>query len=161
MDRDEFWARLMRGEAVTCPCCDRYAKVTKTKLNAVMVKQMLKMRVLADRDGREFVKHKELVDSETGTNACLTTTKHWGFVQRGDESEELKGLSGAKSYWRLTAKGREFLRGDIKVPKYLLLYHDEVYGETGEMIYVHQVGHFDPMDLKEEVSVGQQVASGI
>ena len=51
--------------------------------------------------------------------------RHWGLVE-----QKARGL------WTITDKGRDFLDGRLKVPKYVLIRGNRVVGYDGEMVSV-------------------------
>lgn len=150
--RQRLWTTLREGKATECPCCERYAKITPTHLHFTMVKQLLKMK-WRGMQGQRFVRSRELADATVGTNGCMTTTKHWGFVLNGEDTTELSGTKGAASLWTISQKGLDFIAGKIAVPKFCLLYDDKVYGWSDELVFVTQLRNFNPEDMREEIAV--------
>jgi hypothetical protein len=49
--------------------------------------------------------------------------RHWGLIEaRGDTGDQK-----SSGYWKLTEKGRDFVRGDIEVSKHAYIFNDKVF----------------------------------
>jgi hypothetical protein len=68
------------------------------------------------------------------TNHALI--RHWGLAEQQAPESELEARKGGK--WRLTPEGREFLAGDLKVPKQIVTLRGKVVRYSAK-----QVGLFD------------------
>ncbi|MEE9384336.1 MAG: hypothetical protein V3V08_13110 [Nannocystaceae bacterium] len=80
------------------------------------------------------VQHRVLGGREySADTGDLGKLKHWGLVEQMPNINEDKKTSG---YWRITSKGIAFARGQIMVPKYAMLYLDDVVEFSQERIYL-------------------------
>lgn len=77
-----------------------------------MARALIEMR---NRAGLDFI-HVPTFYALGGDFAKLA---YWGLVEEADEQREDGGRAG---WWRLTTKGEAFLRRQLKVPKYALVY---------------------------------------
>lgn len=129
-----------RANGVTCPCCGQYAKVYRRRLNAGMVRSLLRMYA-AGGTGR-YVHTPTLLGGKRGEEARLS---YWGFTR---ESVDPRADGGRRGWWRVTERGELFLNGDITVPSHALVYDGVCLQLTGDPISVRDaIG--DGFDLRE------------
>jgi hypothetical protein len=67
--------------------------------------------------------------------------KYWGLIhqQEKDPADTKKRTSGM---WAITAKGRQFARGDIKLPSHVSIYNSKALGLDGDDVGIKEVlGH--------------------
>jgi hypothetical protein len=64
---------------------------------------------------------------------CYTKLKYWGLIERLTEDEH--GESG----WQITAKGRQFLLNEIKVPKTVEYFRDRVVAFSGPEVGIYDI----------------------
>jgi len=113
---------------VSCPVCAQYCKLYKRKLSSGMIKALIKIAtVQAKFDNIEI---KVWIDAgklnfQGGDYAKLIW---WKLVEhrklRKDEKEaNVKKDSGK---WRITPLGRQFLSGEVVVPRYIFIYNNRV-----------------------------------
>ena len=118
--RAELHDNLVVGSR--CPCCDQFAKIYKRKLPRATVLVMI--RLWRRNEGRWYVFVPKMLDTMTGTAAHGgdgTKGQLWGLMEQRvgvrDDSSTRVG------WWRLTDLGREFVQGNVKVPKYAHVYN--------------------------------------
>lgn len=131
--RDELRAELMAGEAVCCPACTQLAKIYKRTIHATMARVLILM-------------HRHGGDAEGWIQVPTLLTEH--KIRLGDESklacwdliERFEGVreDGSKNVgiWRVTDKGRAFVRAEIVLPKYAHLYDGRVLGHSGDFVSI-------------------------
>jgi hypothetical protein len=123
--RAETWERAEAG--VDCPCCDRLVKIYNRKINTTQARGLILMARQAD----EWLHLPTLVRG--GDSGEVSRCAHWGLV---DELDVKRDDGGRAGFWRLTAKGRLFVQGRIKVPKYARIYDGECLGLTGDLVSI-------------------------
>lgn len=115
----EWLAPRMFGRGAKCPCCERLAKVHPRPLNASNVRVLI---TLYRRHGRDWAYLPHL----RSAGQDEVTAKHWGLI------EPRPGLradgSNRQGWWRLTARGEQFVRGEITIPRRMLIYADRCHG---------------------------------
>jgi len=62
-------------------------------------------------------------------------TARWGLAETARDETGTKKTTG---YWRPTDKGIQFVKGLIKIPKYLFMYKDKITGEVEQQITFEQ-----------------------
>lgn len=106
-----------------CPCCGRFAKIYRRKLNERIARVLIAMShkheagikwvYLPSIGGRDST---DVPAARSGEHAFA---KHWGLIERNIEE-------GGRGHWRLTEKGWKFIREEIRVPKYANLYNNRL-----------------------------------
>jgi hypothetical protein len=123
--QDEFLNKLFDGDQVRCPCCERDAKLHARQIYSTITRQL----VMAYRKfGLEFGYIADLKDVGFigGDYAKL---RYWGLVE---EEDKVRSDGGRAGCWRVTEKGEQWINGEIKVPKFALIYDGELFGFKGK-----------------------------
>jgi len=100
--RGDLRKALAEGEVAYCPCCGVSSKVYARGINHMMIRTM---RELAAVDPRTLTSAE--ITKRTGQTGGGDTSRlvYWGFIEPWPEHS-----------WKITAKGRQFLVGAIRVP---------------------------------------------
>lgn len=116
--RARLQAKLPDG--CRCPVCDQFAKTYKRKLNSGMALGLL---VLYRESGFEYAHVERLIKpiltAPPSIRGDFAKLRYWGLVEKHPEQA---------GHWRVTGKGRAFVRCEISVPKHVLIYNDECLG---------------------------------
>jgi hypothetical protein len=59
--------------------------------------------------------------------------KQWGILEQKAKDHDVKEKRDS-GQWRITNKGKMFVAGEIKVPKYAVLYNKELLRLDGELV---------------------------
>lgn len=122
-------------EGVHCVLCEQYARVYRRKLNSGMAQALVMMYRAAGLDWC----YRPDVLRDLKTSAHDNTLLHyWGLWERGDEV----------GWWRVTTLGEEFIRDEIEVPRFAVIYNSELLRLDGPWIDIHQALG-DKFDLDE------------
>jgi hypothetical protein len=97
--------RIDRKHGVICPCCKKRCEMRKGTIGPKMIVSLVKMYL-------KIHTVKELRDH----NGDYAKLRHWGLV------EQL-----GRGLWRLTPRGRDFLHGDVEVPKRAITFNRRLY----------------------------------
>lgn len=123
--RNELRGELGEGELATCPCCGQDAKVYSRPINATMVSAL---RAIAQSayglDNRQII---AATKQSGGGNVSLL--QHWKLI------EQWPG-----KVWRVTATGRAFLAGHVRLASRVILYNNIFLGfDEGETVTVEDM----------------------
>lgn len=117
--------RIEKG--TRCPCCDRYVKVYKLKLNSAMARALLFFYRKMDLE--EWTNVPVLLSSESAVgilrSVSWTKLAYWGLIEAKRDAVREDG-SKRTGLYRITALGQSFARGDVRVPKYSFTFNDQV-----------------------------------
>ena len=140
--------RAGRDEGCTCPACDQYCKTYSRLLNATMAACLCGLARVSTQ-GLDFVR---IADIPYGTADARTAggefakLVHWDLIRARTNDTDQKRMSGQ---WCLTPKGLAFARGDIQVPRRVVLYNNQVIGFSEDTVDVQGAlgTEFDYADL--------------
>jgi len=136
---------LATGEPAFCLCCGATNKVYARGLTHMMV------RVLKLLHHEEHGLTSATITKRTGQTGGGDTSKlvYWDLIEPCSDN-----------VWRITRKGRQFLRGEITLPHKALVYIDRFIGhDTSIMVSVHDVAG-KAFDLGE-VMAAEPVAASV
>jgi hypothetical protein len=124
--REALIAQLYEG--AICPCCEQFAKVYKRKLNSGIARALIVMYRAA---GTTWL-HKPTVLAGLGAAARdESIARYWDLIE---EDSERRSDGGRAGWWRVTKKGADFVQDEIRVPKYALLYNNQLIALEGPEI---------------------------
>lgn len=128
--------RLRMGEEIDCPACGRYCKLYHRRIHANMARQLIALYRMCGHlvmSGKSPEVHTRDVRKMCGYSD-FTLAKHWDLVRAGQNiTSPNKKDSG---YWYMTDKGRQFVLGEISIPKYAYLFDDKCVGYSDDVITI-------------------------
>lgn len=99
-----------------CPTCGQHAAVYRRRLHSGIARAL----ILMYRHGGTSWLHKPTVLKGVGSSARdESIARYWNLVEeeRHDRSE------GRAGYWRVTERGGRFVLGELRVPRYAVIYN--------------------------------------
>lgn len=127
------WLRLyMANGGEICPCCKQRAQVYRRRLSSGVARVLICMLRLEDKLGDEekFLHTPSLpVTSHESAQA-----QWWRLIEEKGEEREDGGRAG---YWRLTDRGRAFVRGELTIPKHAVVYNGKLMGFDLDEVDIH------------------------
>jgi hypothetical protein len=144
--RDAFEAEL--GKGTECPCCGRFGKEYRRKLNSGMALTLIR---IYKSQQREWIHVKEYLRMHEYKNSHdWTLLKYWGLLepkiaQRDDGSDR-------NGFHRITQKGIDFVEAKINVQSHIFLYNSGFLGFSGNMVSIRDAlgRHFNYDELMEK-----------
>ncbi len=152
--QDSFRQRLFEGKTPKCPCCGRKGKVYKRKLNSGMARMLIRFYEVHFRlPCQEWVHVHDLFGGFGQKHRDWPVLRLWGLLERKDKRTDKENASG---FWKLTAKGRAFVRGEGEVPKHVFMYNRQKVDESDERITIRQAlgDAFDYAELMTVFNAG-------
>lgn len=136
----EQWDHTIRAGGGRCPCCDRWGKIYPRSINTTMIRSL---RWIDEQ--HMLLRNNDWIDVPNTAPRWLVrsnqlpTLRWWGLVERPadvppEEADRVKHLG----LWRLTERGRKFLRGLTTVPKTVITYAGTPVGWSDEHVSVEQ-----------------------
>lgn len=120
------WLKTRLSEGEKCPCCSQFAKIYRRKIHSTMAASIISMY----RSGGLGWVH---VPSVAGDACEAGKLRYWGLVE---EERERRPDGGRSGWWRVTELGGSFVRAELLVKKYALIYDGRCLGLEGEMISI-------------------------
>lgn len=124
--------RELVEEGHRCPCCTQYAKVYRWALYRGAIGFL--SRLYRAGGTTEFVDSKLVkLPGQGGDGSRL---RNFGLVEQESQRRPDGGKSG---WWRVTAEGERFLRGQHAVPKYVYVYDNRVLRRDGPDVMARDI----------------------
>jgi hypothetical protein len=139
------WLRLQLDKGANCPLCGQLAKMYRRKINAGMAHALIEMY----RHGRaDWFYLPDITKRWQGRDEA--GLRYWGLIEEASTPRPDGGRAG---WWRVTDKGIAFVRWNLKVPKYVLVYDGRVFGFDGPDVDIKDAlgTKFDYHDLMNGV----------
>jgi len=130
--RDNLFSNYADG--CHCPVCGQYVKLYKRKLTSSMAFGLILInRYFKGHPDEKWVHVQKYFKSIGDVRVSMDTVflRHWGLLEK--KIGEKDDGNPDNGYYGITEKGRQFLLGNIKVPKHLLIYNNEVKGFIDEI----------------------------
>ncbi len=132
-------SHLKKG--TSCPVCNQRVKMYKKNIDAEAAKCLINLFWL---DALQPTKHWFHVDKDIGilmkVSGNWAKLRHWQLIEEMPKDKENKEIK-TTGHWRITQKGRDFVRGTLKLPKYVKLYNQSTYGfdtDNGRLIGIEE-----------------------
>jgi hypothetical protein len=126
LEEARAWLLLRVDSGAACPLCTQFSKVYQRRINSAMTRGMIRLYVSA---GLTFAHTPTLVRSHE-----FAQLQWWELI----EEKAAVVDEGRTGFWRVTEKGRAWLREEIEVPKYARIYDQRLLGLTGDPIGVRE-----------------------
>jgi len=115
--RNDLFKALKEG--LDCPCCGQFAKSYRRGISGSQVKALMYLH----QCGPGWHHHREFADG-SGEHAKL---RFWGLVEKRNDPEEANRKDKTSTgHWRITKLGKQFVKGEVKVAKYVYIYNNQL-----------------------------------
>jgi hypothetical protein len=141
-------AKIVVKDSTRCEHCDRLMKVYKYKILNSMVYALAIIYRHAKKTGEEWIHLNKFFDDYP-----LPSVRHWEYLQYWDliiasPEEASDGNPSGIGFYKITLKAEEFLKGNIKIPKFCLHYRRKVIGMSEVTIDVNEA-YKKPFDFEK------------
>ncbi len=118
--RAVYWGSADRDGSV-CPCCERFGRKYRRKLNSGMARSLIWMLGASMRTNGEWVSVQERAPRYVLRSREMEKLESWGLLaRRPTEDDEDKRESGD---WKITPLGESFARNKAKVISHGVFYN--------------------------------------
>lgn len=122
LEEARAWLLLRVDAGAACPLCTQHTKVYKRRINSAMARGLI---ALFRNAGQTFSHTPTLVRSHE-----FAQLQWWELIEQNSTVVD----EGRTGFWRVTDKGRAFMREEIEVPKYARVYDQRLLDLAGEPI---------------------------
>ena len=149
----EFWETLESGGERDCPCCGRFAKIYKRKLNSGMARALIwvwKRNGLSWFNLESELRYLIKAEPKTPRSGDPAKLCYWELLDRA-----VKENKGSPGDFRVTPKGERFAKNQIRVPRHVFVYDTRRRGFSDEGTDVEDAlgNHFDWSELMRSKEV--------
>lgn len=124
-------------EGADCPLCKRWAKLNPYSLHHSVARVLIIMynaELAGECDAQGFLHVEDyLVKIKSTIKGVHGKAKYWELVEQKPNTDPKKKESGL---WRLTAKGKLFVKNELSVPKKAMVFNDKAYRFEGDSITI-------------------------
>ena len=154
--RREIFAEETFRKGSICPLCSRKVQLKKLSISRSQIGclMMLYRLHLNNNDWERYFHMSDDINVPVFVGGNWAKLRYWGLIeekakQRGDGKDTLRS-----GFWRLTDKGKAFLKNLTVVPKYITLYNAEFRGFKDEN---DTISVKDVFDKKKDFSYSEVV----
>jgi hypothetical protein len=112
-----------RRDGTVCPVCDQRVKEHRLTISSGTAHQLIE---IYRRFGTDWFHLADFMLEDTSRSRATNQLRHWGIIETDGDRDDEGRRSGI---WRITERGERFVRGDLRVPKYVYVYNGEVVGK--------------------------------
>lgn len=116
--------KMIAEDGGDCPCCGRWGKIYKYKVNATMARGLMWMYSVSPLG--EWVNIQERGPKWLLRSKSLSTAKHWGLIERLELDDEENKDTRHSGVWRLTLRGREFVKNKTLIEEHVFIFDDRI-----------------------------------
>jgi len=133
--RERFFREAEKPKGSFCPCCGRFGKVYKRKLSRPMANGLLWLFTVFLEDGDEFVSIGDRGPRYVvRSNGSVSSNEWWGLAEEKPNPDDPKKRTSGN--WKITPKGRQFVREEIRVPSHCIIFNKRTLGFTDDLISI-------------------------
>jgi hypothetical protein len=131
-------------EGIECPCCTQFARRYNRKLVSGMARSLIDLYKQSSGWG-EFV-HVTKIRGASQGGGSFSLLRYWGLISEAEKTTTETRTSGM---WSITDRGKDFVKNQIRVPSYCVIFDGTVEGFTGDMIGIKEAlnNKFDYAEL--------------
>ena len=128
--RKQWFESTITDDGGHCPCCDRFGKMYKRKMNRTMAASLLWL----SRIGGGWIDVPKTAPKWVVRTNQLSTLKWWGLIER--KAADPTGKVKHTGLWRVTAEGALFAMGITTAPAWVITYNDEPIKFSDKLIHI-------------------------
>ena len=125
-------------EGKKCPHCNQYVKLYKRKITSSMAYALILIQKYFDNNDEEWLHVTNYLSKLNIPTAVkggdFAKLMHWKLLIKMKETRD--DGSDRVGYWKVTQKGKDFIKGNVKVPKFAGIYNQKFYGFSGDLISI-------------------------
>lgn len=127
-------------EGCRCPACNQYVKLYHRKITSSMAYGLILIFRENRKNDNQYIHLWNFFKSLNIPSAIMTgdimKLRYWGLLER--KNGEREDGSNRVGFYRITEKGKEFVNGNILVPKEAKVFNSKFFGFAGDKISIKQ-----------------------
>lgn len=133
--RTAFRSKLEDGAPVECPCCRRTGRIYHRRLNAGMARVLVRFYHVEIESPGRWVHIHEVFGGLGQKHRDWPLLRLWGLLGRRTKHTKDEPSRG---FWRLTERGRAFVEGRTRVPRFVFVFDGERTAKSDEMTTIEE-----------------------
>jgi len=139
----------------SCPCCDQHVKNYRYSISRSMALALVSLYHLNVRNNDTFVSKEDLfkvvISKSAFGGGSFASMVRWGLIEEKSSDDKTKGR--CSGYWRITEKGKSFVKNEIRLPKYVHSYNNKVFfRDDKEMVSILDAMNGESFDYEKIMS---------
>ncbi len=135
------WLRDRVDKGAPCPCCTRFTRIYRRKLNSSMAAALVHLARRTERG--EFVHIFDFAQEHGFQHSDVPTLRFWGFLEAscaapGDPPHERSAGAKEAGVWAITEAGRAFVTRGIPAPMRMHLFAGRLLGASDATTTIRQ-----------------------
>lgn len=132
------WLQGMMNTGATCPCCGQYAKLYRRKITSTMAKCLVMIHRFFQANKVQFIHVPNFLvkfkNDGSVAGGDVAKLKHWGLLEPV-VNERMDGSNRA-GFYKITQLGKDWVDGNVSVPKYAYIYNQKLYKLSEEKVFI-------------------------
>lgn len=125
----EHWEKGVR-----CPCCDQLVKLYKRPLYSTIAADLIRLYKLNHSEYHHIAK---ILGNNRSGGGDFAKLIYWELVEELEKDPE-DTTARTSGMWKITQKGKDFVKDMVNVPSHALIYDGRFLGFTKETIDIKQ-----------------------
>jgi hypothetical protein len=137
LSQAEKWLKDRLDDGVECPCCHQFAKRYRRRMNSTIARWLIAFyKAYKDEDGWVHVADAAIVlgMGPSARSGDYGKARFWGLIEEFPHNDDPKKKT--TGMWRLTKRGKSFVRGKITVKSYALVFNNECKALEGDQMTI-------------------------
>jgi hypothetical protein len=115
-----------------CPLCKQDVKMYWKKIDSNMAKYLIVLyKLTAQKTNREYFHTETDLKVTQKVGGSFAKLRWWGLIEQKEKDTDYT-TARTSGLWKITDKGKQYVRGEIKLPLYVKLYNKKMYGTDGK-----------------------------
>ena len=120
----------------TCPCCTQNVKKYPRPIHGSMAYLLIRLYKL-DRNNPDYYHVTQIYDKgKSNGSDDFSKFQVWGMIEQRTKEDGQKGRTSG--YWKITEKGRQWVRGEITVPSHAYMFNKKCYGFSEDGVTIRE-----------------------
>jgi len=123
-------------KGINCPCCGQYVKMYTRKVTSAMAYGLILLVKSKSEDYFHIENYLKEQNCPSSVRGDISKLRYFKLIKK------LEGIrdDGSKrvGYYKVTERGKDFVRGLITVPESVMIFNKKTYGFSENHINIHQ-----------------------
>lgn len=142
-----------------CPCCRQLVKVVDRNIDSQMARALIILYRYFEKapDFVHFATYLDELAQQVGAaipGGQWAKLRFWGLIEEKPKNDKSDGAKRA-GFWKITAKGISFVKMELKVPKYAMVYNEKCIGYAPGCVEVNIVDCLGRDFVYDELMAGK------
>jgi len=124
-------------KGLPCPCCTQFVKLYKRPIYGVLIYSLIKLHKLTEQK-EDYYHITELTPEKSSGGGDFAKLLYWELIEEKPQDERTKEKR-TSGYWKITEKGKLFVKNELAILSHVMLFDGKCYGFTGKEVTAKEV----------------------